>query len=65
MKANLQNSGVNIKLPEFNNATTENGVNCSDLDKMLKFDSIKDFNESIEAVTKLSPTLSAYAACGS
>lgn len=50
---------INIKNPEFNNANKENGVSCSDLDKHLKFDNLKDFNTSISDITKLASTLSA------
>lgn len=59
MRANLRAGGVNLKLPVFNNAASENGVNCGDLDKHLKFDSLADFNASIAAVAKLGPTLGA------
>lgn len=57
MKNNLQTSEVNLTAPEFNNAGKENGVNCSDLDKHLNFTTLKEFNESIKAISAQTTTL--------
>jgi len=65
MANNLQNASVNLMSDEFNNASKENGINCSDLDSHLNFESLATFSSSIEDLNKLSPTLTAYASCGS
>jgi len=65
MANNLQNASVNLTSDVFNNASKENGINCSDLDSHLNFESLATFNSSIADLSKLAPTLSAYASCGS
>lgn len=57
MKINLQTTGVDLKLAVFNNNEMENGVKCADLDKLLKFENINDFNTTIKELTDLSPSL--------
>lgn len=65
LKFNLAAATPNLKNPEFNNASEEDGVKCTDLDKHLKFDNIADFNASITEVTKISKSLASFASCGS
>jgi len=65
MEHNLKNNSINLTSEDFNNANKENGVNCGDLDSHLNFGNLNDFNATITDLTKLAPTLSAYASCGS
>lgn len=65
MKNNLQNNAVNLKSLLFNNNNEENGVKCADLDKLLIFDTLKDFEMSIKKLSKTAQTLGSFAVCGS
>lgn len=62
---NLSTPPPDITTKFFNNSEKIDGVDCKDLDKLLKFDSLKDFNETIKTLDAESPNLGSFVTCGS
>jgi len=65
MKKNVNQTGVNLNDPTFNNYIKENEVNCSDLKKLIKFDNLIGFNDTITQLKTDSASLGIYSSCGS
>jgi len=65
MKKNTAEIGVNLNDATFNSFAKENEVNCSDLKKLIKFDNLIGFNETISNLKAESKSLGIYSSCGS
>lgn len=65
IKKNLSSDALDMTSPIFNNSEKVDGVACEDLDKLINFDSLKDFNETVKKLTAESANLGTFVVCGS
>jgi len=65
IRNHLSSTPPDLTKKVFNNSEKVDGVNCSDLDKIIKFDSLKDFNESFKKLQGDSANLGTFVVCGS
>lgn len=65
VKKNLSSTPPDLTNKFFNNSEKIDGVDCKDLDKLIKFDSLKEFNQTVKTLTAESANLGSFITCGS